>query len=71
MAAKDNTKNNINLMLVREEIWRLEDQVGIFLESVTEHEAELLRMRRHITLLQQRIDNLESRLSARQNHKSK
>ncbi len=48
-------------MLLQESLWKVEDKLSLMLESLADHEAELIRLRRLITLTSQRLHTLESR----------
>jgi len=60
MAENMNDKRRISLMLVQESLWKVEDKLNVILESVADHEAELIRLRRLVNLISERIGALES-----------
>jgi len=51
--AKRNT-TTMELKLLSESIWNIEDKVNVILESITDHEIELLRLKRLTNLCLQR-----------------
>jgi hypothetical protein len=61
MAEKPNNKKKLNLMLIQESLWQIEDKMNVILESIADHEAELIRMKRLTTLILNRIGKLEAR----------
>ena len=60
MAENMNDKRRISLMLVQESLWKVEDKLNVILESVADHEAELIRLRHLVNLITERIRALES-----------
>jgi len=61
MAEEANDKRGIGVMLLQESVWKLEDKLSLVMESLADHEADLIRLRRLITLAAQRLHTLESR----------
>ncbi len=61
MSEEANDKRGITLMLLQESLWKLEDKLGLVMESIADHEADLIRLRRLITLATERLHTLESR----------
>ncbi len=49
-------------MLLKESLWKVEDRLNVILESIADHEAELLRLKRLSNLSLERIGKIESRL---------
>ncbi len=48
-------------MLLQESIWKIEDRLNVFLESIADHEAELIRLKRRIDLMINGLERLEAR----------
>ena len=63
MVERANKDRKLSLMLLRESLWQVEDKVNIILESVADHEAELIRNKRTIDSISERLNRLESRRS--------
>ena len=59
MVESNYKKQKITLMLLQESLWKVEDRVNIILESVADHEAELLRQKRLTHLILERLEALE------------
>ena len=59
MVEKHNSKK-ISLMLLQESLWNIEDKINIFLESIADHEAEIIRLKRFNQLFSERLSKLES-----------
>lgn len=57
-------------MLLQESLWKVEDKLSLMLESLADHEAELIRLRRLITQATQRLHTLESRSTMSKYRKS-
>ncbi len=62
MFNKPNNTGKINLMLLKESLWKVEDRLNVILESIADHEAELLRLKRLSNLSLERIGKIELRL---------
>lgn len=60
MAERTNNNKRMNLMLFQESIWKLEDKLSVILESIADHEAELIRIRNSMNKLLRRLDVLET-----------
>jgi chromosome segregation ATPase len=62
MPKDPNQKKTITLMLLQESLWKLEDRLNIFMESIADHEADLIRHKSKFKILSQRLDTLETKL---------
>lgn len=60
MVDKSDNQERINLMLVQESLWKVEDKVNVFLESIADHEAELIRLKRSVNWMKRRLEVLEN-----------
>ena len=60
MPDNTNNKRRLSLLLLQESLWKIEDKMNIFLESVADQEAELIRLRRQLNLVGHRVEALES-----------
>ncbi len=49
-------------MLLKESLWKVEDRLNVILESIADHEAELLRLKRLSNLSLERFGKIESRI---------
>ena len=63
-------KKRIALMVLQESLWKVEDKLIQMIENLADHEAELIRLRRLITLTTERLQTLESRSTSRKYRKS-
>lgn len=54
----DNCKR-INSMLLQESVWQIEDRMNVFIETLADQEAALIRLRGTVTALEQRLARLE------------
>ena len=54
-------EQKLHHMLLKESIWKIEDKLNVIMESIADHEAELIRLRRLISLSAQRLDLLIER----------
>jgi len=61
MSEEPNDNRGISIMLLQESVWKLEDKLSLVMESLADHEADLIRLRRLITLAAQRMHTLETR----------
>lgn len=61
MPERTSNKRRLTLLLLQESLWKIEDKMNIFLESIADHEAELIRLRRLVGLVLQRLEAMESR----------
>ena len=57
MVEENNT--NMELRLLKEAIWNVEDKLNVILEAIAEHESELLKLRQLTNLCLQRLVCLE------------
>jgi hypothetical protein len=55
------SSEKLNLMLLRESIWELDDKLNVIMESTADHEAEIVRFKRLISLLSDRVSKIETR----------
>ena len=60
MVIGQNNKKGIDAILVQETLWTIEDNVKIILESVADHEAELIRLRHSINSLALKLEKSRS-----------
>ena len=51
---------NMELKLLKEAIWNVEDKLNVILEAIAEHKAELIRLRQLTNLCLQRLARLET-----------
>ena len=42
----ENSTDQLSLHLLQESIWGIEDKINVFVESIADHEAELIRLKR-------------------------
>ena len=63
-------KKRIALMVLQESLWKVEDKLILMIENLADHEAELIRLRRLITLATERLHTLESRSTRSKYRKS-
>ena len=50
------------LMLLKESLWKVEDRLNIILESIADHEAEIIRLKQHSRLGSERLAKIEAKL---------
>ncbi len=50
----------ISNMLLRESLWKIEDRLTVLVESIADHEAELIRLRRQMLLVSAKIEETEA-----------
>ncbi len=62
MVIKSNNDRKINLMLLKESLWKVEDKLNVILESIADHEAELIRLKRLTDLGLERLGKVETQL---------
>lgn len=70
MSNGTNEKKRIALMVLQESLWKVEDKLIQMIENLADHEAELIRLRRLITLTTERLHTLESRSTTSKYRKS-
>lgn len=63
-------KKRIALMVLQESLWKVEDKLILIIENLADHEAELIRLRRLITLNSERLHTIETRSNSRKYRKS-
>ncbi|RKX31251.1 MAG: hypothetical protein DRP46_03765 [Candidatus Zixiibacteriota bacterium] len=61
MVQTKNSNQKINLKLLQEALWNIEDKMKSYMESIADHEAELIRLKRQFNIIRQRITNLETK----------
>jgi hypothetical protein len=61
MVDKLNDRHEMTLLLIQESLWKVEDKLNIVLESIADHEAELIRLKRLTDLSLQRLAKIETR----------
>ncbi|MBN4056940.1 hypothetical protein JYU19_01375 [bacterium AH-315-J21] len=66
MVFKTNKEDTLNLALLREELWKLEDKVSVVMESEADHEAELIRLKKLFVLVNDRITSIDTRNAIKQ-----
>ncbi|MCP4603478.1 MAG: hypothetical protein GY847_23660 [Proteobacteria bacterium] len=59
MADPSNNCRKINLMLLQESVWQVEDRMNVFIETLADQEAALIRLKGTVTTLDQRLNRLE------------
>jgi len=59
MVERTNNNKKMQLMLLQESLWQLEDKIKMITESIADHEADLIRIKHLNNLISQRLDNLE------------
>ena len=57
---EDENNKNMELKLLKEAIWNIEDKLNVILEAITEHDAELIRLRQLTNLCLKRLACLET-----------
>jgi len=62
MVEKSNTKQKMTLMLLQESLWKIEDRINVILESLADHEADIIRIKRLNVQILQRLDVLETQI---------
>ena len=50
----------ISNMLLRESLWKIEDRLTAMVESIADHEAELIRLRRQMLQVSAKIEESET-----------
>ena len=63
-------KQRMALMVLQESLWKVEDKLIQMIENLADHEAELIRLRRLITLTTERLHSLETRSTSSKYRKS-
>ena len=62
MVEKSNTKHKMTLMLLQESLWKIEDRINVILESLADHEADIIRIKRLNPQILHRLDVLETQI---------
>ena len=52
---KNNDSINIELKLLKEAIWNIEDKLNVLMESIANHETEIIQLKRLSNLCLKRI----------------
>lgn len=60
MTFEKDKEDSLSSLLINERLWKLEDRLNIVIASNSEHEQELIRHKRMIMLLSDRLDSEES-----------
>lgn len=50
------------IMLLKESLWKVEDRLNIILESIADHEAEIIRLKQHSRLSSERLGKIEAKI---------
>ena len=66
MADPNNGPDRVDLMLLQEYFWKLEEKLEVFVESLADLEAETIRLKRGVKLVEQRLESLERNRCHRQ-----
>jgi len=69
MNNENGANGNMDKMLIRESIWQIEDKVNIIQESIADHEAELIRLKRLTALAKERIDKIDAQKGINPNNR--
>lgn len=59
MADPRSDSDKVDVILLQESFWKLEDKLEVFVESLADLEAEVIRLKRAVKLIEQRLDNEE------------
>lgn len=51
--------NELSLMLLQESLWGIEDKINVIVETIADHEAEVIRLKRLSQLFSGRLSTLE------------
>lgn len=51
-------------MLLQESIWKIEDKLNTIIESLADHDADLIRIKSKLQALTQRVNLLESKIKS-------
>jgi len=62
MFEKLNNKHKMTLMLLQESLWKIEDRINVILESLADHEADIIRIKRLNPQISHRLDVLETQI---------
>ncbi len=61
MGDKNNKPNDkITLLLLQESLWGIEDKLNVIVESIADHDADIIRLKALQQLTAERLSNLES-----------
>ena len=56
MIDKSNFTRHTSQFLLRESIWEIEDKLDIILEDLANHEAEIIRLKRNVKDIQNKLN---------------
>lgn len=57
---KNGNRIDLELKLLKEAIWNIEDKINVFMESLADHEAEIIRLNRLSKLCFKRLQLFEN-----------
>ena len=61
MGEKNNkTNDKITLLLLQESLWGIEDKLNVIVESIADHDADIIRLKALQQLTSERLSSLES-----------
>ena len=60
MPNESDTQKRIDMMLIRESVWKIEDRLNVISESIVDQEADLIRLKRLVDLALGRLGKLEA-----------
>ena len=59
MEDKRTKQSDLSLLLLQESVWGIEDKIKVIRETMADHEAELIRLKRLNQLFADRLKTLE------------
>lgn len=65
MVEEPNNNRKMTDMLLQESVWKVEDKVNVILESMADQEAEVIRLKRHMTQVLERLAEIEKHTQSR------
>lgn len=72
MGEKNNkTNDKITLLLLQESLWGIEDKLNVIVESIADHDADIIRLKALQQLTSERLSSLESLRYSNNNGKHK
>lgn len=60
MPNESDNQKRIDMMLIRESVWKIEDRLNVISESIVDQEADLIRLKRLVDLALERLGKLEA-----------
>ena len=60
MPNESDNQRRIDVMLIKESVWKVEDRLNVISESIVDQEAELIRLKRLVDLALERLGKLEA-----------